>query len=54
MVMLFRAWEIHYDQGRVIRSQEVTRKALFEDKLVLFAIYINAQKVFLFFGNINI
>ena len=52
-VMLFHAWEIHFEQGRVIKSQVVTYRALFEDNLLLFAIHINAQKLFLFFEMVN-
>ena len=50
-VMLFHAWEIHFEQGRVIKSQVV--RALFEDDLLLFAIYTNTQKLFLFFEMVN-
>ena len=48
-VMLFHAWEIHFEQGRVIKSQVV--RAMFEDDLLLFAIYINAQKTISIFRN---
>ena len=51
-VMLFHAWEIHFEQGRVIKSQVVTYRALFEDNLLLFAIY-NAQKLIFFFEIVN-
>ena len=50
-VMLFHAWEIHFEQGRIIKSQVVTYRALFEDNLLLFAIYINAQKTISIFRN---
>ena len=50
-VMLFHAWEIHFEQGRIIKSQVVTYRALLEDNLLLFAIYINAQKTISIFRN---
>ena len=39
--------------NRVEQSQVVTYRALFEDNLLLFAIYINAQKLFFFFEMVN-